>query len=483
MMKGAKADVTQVVGGTPIVKLNRVAAHLPPQIELYAKLEFMNPGGSVKDRIGVHMINDAEKSGKLKPGGTIIEATSGNTGMGLAMAAAVRGYKCIFVMADKQSEEKRTALRSVGAQVVICPTNVEAEDPRSYYSVAKRLAAETPNSFYAQQYWNPANPEAHFLSTGPEIWEQTGGELDVIVIAIGTGGTAVGISRYLKSKKPELKVIGVDPVGSIYYDLFHTGKWPKPHSYYVEGFGEDFMPGTMDLKSLDDVVQVNDRESFVMARSLIREEGLLCGGSSGSAVAGALKYAERASTMPRTQPLRILVLIPDSSSRYLSKFLNDEWLKDAGLLERDATAGKVDDVVKSQKRGSVISALASDALGVVIDRMKTHGISQLPVLERDGKLLGLVSEVKVLNALVHGEVTMKSPVGPLADINDAAIVERDTPIATLSQHFAQGKIAVVLERVADGSQGVLSLLTKIDLIEHMTGSLGDTPRTTPGPAR
>lgn len=467
MMKGSKADVTQCVGNTPIVKLNKVSAHLPPSIELYAKLEFMNPGGSVKDRIGMHMIEKAEREGKLKPGGTIIEATSGNTGMGLAIASAVKGYKCIFVMADKQSEEKRIALRSVGAQVVICPTNVEADDPRSYYSVAQRLADETPNSFYARQYWNPDNPETHFLSTGPEIWEQTGGEVDAVVIAIGTGGTMVGISRYLKSKKPNVKMIGVDPVGSIYYDLFHTGKWPKPHSYYVEGFGEDFMPSTMDLKSMDDVIQVNDRESFMMARRLIREEGILCGGSSGSAVAGAIKYAERLAQRSGTEPFRILVVIPDSSSRYLSKFLNDEWLKDAGLLERESIAGTVDDLLRERKRGELISAGPQDALGVVIDRMKTHGISQLPVIEKDGTFLGLVSEVKVLNALVRGEVTMKSPVGPLSDINDAAMVERDTPIATLSQHFAQGKIAVVLERRADGAQRPIALLTKIDLIEHM----------------
>lgn len=470
MMKGARSDVTKCIGETPIVKLNKVGAHLAPHVELYAKLEYMNPGGSVKDRIGAYMLEKAEREGKIKPGGTIIEATSGNTGMGLAITAAVRGYKCIFVMADKQSEEKRTALRSVGAQVVICPTNVEPEDPRSYYSTAKRLAAETPNSLYMRQYWNPDNPEAHYVGTGPEIWNQTGGELDALVIAAGTGGTLVGNSRYLKEKKPSVKIVGVDPVGSIYYDLFHTGKWPKPHSYFVEGFGEDFMPSTMDLKAMDDCVQVNDRESFQMARRLIRDEGLLCGGSSGSAVAGAIKFAERIKKEREiagitSEPYKVLIIIPDSSSRYLSKFLNDEWLKDAGLIERDDGMGGVVDDILQKKKQQVISAAPGDALGSVIDRMKTHGISQLPVVE-PGKLLGLVSEVKVLNALVKGDATMKSPVGPLAELDEAAMVERDTTLQTLSTHFSRGKVAVVVDRVGGGVT-VVGLLTKIDLIEHM----------------
>ena len=461
LMKGAKAGILDAVGHTPIVRLNRVGQGLGAN--LYAKLEFMNPGGSIKDRIAIHMVDRAEQEGKLAPGGTIIEATSGNTGMGLALVAAARGYKCIFVMADKQSEEKRIALRSVGAEVVICPTNVEPDDPRSYYAVAERLAQETPNAFYTRQYWNDANPETHTLTTGPEIWEQTGGEIDVFVCAIGTGGTVSGISKYLKEKKPEIQIIGVDPVGSIFYDQFHTGKPGKAHPYYVEGIGEDFMPTTMNLKSMDDIIQVNDRESFVMARRLIREEGLLCGGSSGSAVMGAIKYARR---LPEGASPNILVLIPDSSSRYLSKFLNDEWLRDAGLLDKEPVPGSVQDLLDKRRDTELITASPKDALGSVVERMKSHGISQLPVLD-DGKLAGIVSEVRVLDALVKGEVTMKSPVGPLADLSDVATVQPDTSLSVLTNHFAEGKTAVVL----DDKHAVVGLMTKIDLIAHMTGEM------------
>lgn len=470
-MKGAQANITDAIGNTPIVKLNKVASHLKPYAHVYVKCEFMNPGGSVKDRIGVHMLDVAEKEGLIKPGGTIIEATSGNTGMGLAIAAAVRGYKCIFVMADKQSEEKRIALRSVGAQVVICPTNVEPEDPRSYYSVATRLADETPNSLYTRQYWNPANPETHYLTTGPEIWAQTEGELDAFVCSIGTGGTVSGISKYLKEQRADLPIVGVDPVGSIYYDLFHSGQMPKAHTYYVEGIGEDFMPGTMNMESMDDVMQVNDRESFMMARRLIREEGLLCGGSCGSAVAGALKWVEKRKAeddkngIRRERPLQVLVLLPDSSSRYLSKFLNDEWLKDAGLLDPEPLQGAVQDLLlkKEGETASTLYTTSPDApLGSVVDMMKTHGISQLPVLE-NGELRGLVSEVRVLDALVKGEATMKSPVGPLASLDGASTVRRDTSLAQLTQALAGGNVGVV----QDDAGQLIGLVTKIDLLEYV----------------
>ena len=312
-------SILDAIGNTPIVRLNHIGQSL--DANLFVKCEFMNPTGSIKDRIGQFIVDQAEKKGLLKPGGTIIEATSGNTGMGLAMVAATRGYQCIFVMADKQSEEKRQALKAMGAQVIICPTEVPAEDPRSYYQVAAKLVQKTPNAFYANQYHNPDNPEAHYRSTGPEIWRQMGAELDALVVGIGTGGTVVGIAKYLREQNPKIQIIGIDPIGSLYFDLFHSGKTIEPKHYLVEGIGEDFMPSTMDLKCMNDIIQVTDAESFEMTKRLITREGLLCGGSSGSAVAGAIKYVkERMPQLGRSKP-NILTILPDSSSRYLSKFL------------------------------------------------------------------------------------------------------------------------------------------------------------------
>src|ERR1700745_2451608 len=283
-------NILEAIGRTPLVRLNRIAHGLKPKI--YVKADYINPGGSVKDRIGVTMIDDAEKRGLLKPGGTIIEGTSGNTGMGLALVAAVRGYKMVFTITDKQSKQKIYLLKAFGAEVIVCPTAVEPEDPRSYYSVAKKLAREIPNSYYPNQYENPMNPQAHYETTGPEIWDDTEGKITHFVCGMGTGGTISGVGRYLKEKNTNIRIIGVDPVGSLYYDFVKSGKVGKATTYVVEGIGEDFFPGTMNLKILDDVIQVNDEECFVWARRLAKKEGIFTGGSGGGCVSGALRIAE-----------------------------------------------------------------------------------------------------------------------------------------------------------------------------------------------
>lgn len=327
-MPGACANILEAIGQTPIVQLQHTAKHT--QAEIYVKCEFMNPGGSAKDRIAVEIINQAETAGLLKPGGTIVEATSGNTGMGLALVAAARGYKTIFVMPDKMSQEKINALRAVGARVEICPTMVEADDARSYYSVSRRLAEQTPNAYLANQYHNPANPLAHYRSTAPEIWGQTQGAFDVFCAGMGTGGTLSGSGRYFKEHNENIQIVGVDPVGSLYFDYVKHGKTITPQSYKVEGIGEDFFPSTMNLGILDDIVQVSDAQSFRMARHLVRREGILCGGSSGAAVAGAILYAEQ-----KNQPMRIIVHLPDAASRYLSKYLDDDWMRSNGFCIED----------------------------------------------------------------------------------------------------------------------------------------------------
>jgi len=316
--------ILDAVGNTPLVRLNRLTVGL--EASILVKLENLNPGGSVKDRIGIAMIDEAEKMGLLKPGGTIIEPTSGNTGTGLAMVACVRGYKMIFTMPDKMSEEKRSLLRAYGARVVVTPTNVSPESPEHYIKVAERLARETPNSFMPNQYVNSANPKAHYRTTGPEIWKQSAGKLDVFVCGMGTGGTITGTGQYLKEKKRSIKIVGVDPEGSIYHSRFYK-KSENPHQYKIEGIGEDFMPGTMDFSIVDEVVPVSDRDAFHIARKLAREEGILVGGSGGAAVYAALKLAEK---MRKGQT--VVTLLPDSGRNYLSKLFSDQWMKDQGFL-------------------------------------------------------------------------------------------------------------------------------------------------------
>jgi len=460
MLARARNNILEAIGHTPLVKLQRLGNDLAADI--YVKCEYMNPGGSMKDRMTVHLVNQAEARGELGAGGTIIEATSGNTGSGLAMIAAVRGYQCVFVMPDKMSAEKIASLRAWGARVVVCPAAVEPEDPRSYYSVAKRLAQETPNSFYANQYHNQDNPGGHYVSTGPEIWEDTGGEIDVFVAGMGTGGTMAGVGRYLKERKPAVKLVGVDPVGSLYYDFVKSARLTKPFTYKVEGIGEDFLPSTFDPKLLDDIVRVDDRECFLTARDLVRLEGLYAGGSAGAAVAGALKYARESGKREN-----IVVLLPDGAAKYLSKVFNDEWLRENGFLETPSGLGFVSDLI--QRRGrKVISARTTDRVRDVIAAMKDSGISQMPVLEGD-ELVGVVTEVALLRYLASGEYSLSSTIGPLTE-GDYATVSPQTRIELVQSLLVNTRMAIV----RDGTT-LVDVITKIDLIEYLAKKYGAAP--------
>lgn len=456
MNEKIKNNILETVGNTPLVKLNRVAAEVPST--LLAKVEFFNPGGSVKDRVGVHIVEKAEREGKLKPGGTIIEATSGNTGMGLAVTAAVKGYKCIFVMPDKMSDEKIQTLRAFGAKVVITPTAVEPEDPRSYYSVAKKLVEITPNSFYANQYHNPDNPEIHYMTTGPEIWEQTGGKIDAFVAGVGTGGTISGTAKYLKEKNPKIKIIGVDPVGSILTDYFKTGKMNvQPKVYKIEGIGEDFLPSNIHFKLIDDFIQVNDKESFMMCRDLLSKEGIFAGVSCGSAVCGAIKYAR---TLKEKQ--NIVVLLPDSGNRYLSKAFNDAWMRDNGLLDSPLNTDSVQDLLLAlgSKINEVISAKHTDSVEEVINKMKNHGVSQLPVFT-EAQLSGVIEEGDLIHPLVSGLVKPSDRI--LNFMRGTVImVDPNEKLQKLSEMFSKGYVALVKD-----AEGKLRIITKIDFISYL----------------
>jgi len=458
-MKNVHDDVVALIGNTPIVRLNKMGRETGAAF--YAKLEYLNPGTSIKDRIAVQMIADAEKDGRLKPGGTIVECTSGNTGMGLALVGCVKGYKSVLVMPDKVSNEKIMALRAFGARVVTTPTAVTPDDPRSYYSVARRIATETPGAFFANQYDNLSNPAAHVNTTGPEIWDQMGGEIDAVIIATGTGGTISGIGKVLKQHDAKIKMVAVDPVGSVYYDYWRTGKMPGPEvmkTYKVEGFGEDMIPGTIDFEMIDEVVQVDDRECFITARELTRTEGLFTGGSGGGAVCGAIKYAKA-----HPEAKSILILLPDSGSRYLTKVYDDDWMRENSFLEDTAGHGTVAGIV-SARRQPLVSAKPGDSVAAAIALMKKHGISQIPVIDGD-KLLGEIAEVTLLKAMISDPGTVDHPVADMVT-HQYTEVTPDTPVSDLARIFTKGHVAFVTERGK-----VTAIVTNIDLIDYLAGKL------------
>jgi cystathionine beta-synthase len=454
-------NVLQVIGNTPIVKLNRVTAGL--KAHYHAKLEFMNPGGSIKDRIGWWMIEDAEKRGALKKGGTIIEGTSGNTGVGLAIAAAIKGYKCIFVLPDKMSQEKISNLRAFGAKVVVTPTAVEPEDPRSYYSVSRRLAKETLNSLYIDQYNNLSNRESHYAQTGPEILKQMP-DIDVFVAGIGTGGTVCGVGKYLKEKKPSVKILAVDPVGSIVYEYFKTGKaLTIPKTYKIEGIGEDFIPKNYDFSVIDDVVQVEDKESFLMTRDLLTKEGLYIGVSSGSAVVGAIRWMENQGD--KFAGKNALIVLPDSGNRYLSKVYDDDWMREAGFLDRPSL-GTVSDLlhVVKPKGASLIMVKQNDKVSTVIEHMRDKGFSQMPVVDDVGWIKGLVTEGSILNAIYEGRVKSTDTLERLVDAS-IEFVSLGDPVEKVTHLVTAGRAALVSDANKPG--GILAIITKIDLLTYL----------------
>jgi len=450
-------NVLSAIGHTPLVRLNKVVG--PDDATVLVKLEYLNPGGSIKDRMALCIIEKAEREGLLKKGSTIVENTSGNTGVGVALAAAVKGYRCIFTMPDKMSKEKQDTLKAFGAQVVVTPTSVPADSPESYYSVAKRIAAETPNSFYLNQYHNRDNVEAHYRLTGPEIWEQTGGRFDAFVAGIGTGGTMSGCGRFFKEKNPKILNVGADPVGSVYYSMFKTGKLSEPRGYKVEGVGEDMMCGAMDLAVMDDVRQFDDRQAFAMARRLAREEGLFAGGSSGAVVHVAAQLARELG-----KGKVVVVPLPDGGRSYISKFYSDEWMRDNGFPVSNGGEGlgasTVRDVLGG-RRGEVIAARKTDKVEVVVKKMKDHDISQMPVIDPDGRCTGMIHEYDLLNFLIEGKHRLSEVVEPLVQPLQG-VVGPDTPVARLRDIFNDDNVAVVKE-----GDRVTGILTKIDLIEFL----------------
>ncbi len=452
-------NILEAIGNTPLIRLHRLTQGL--QADVYIKADYMNPGGSVKDRIGVWMIDEAERKGLLKPGGTIIEGTSGNTGMGLALVAAVRGYKVVFTITDKQSREKIDLLKAFGAEVIVCPTAVEPEDPRSYYSVAAKLAREIPNSFYPNQYENPMNPDAHYHTTGPEIWKDSEGKITHFVCGMGTGGTISGVGKYLKEKNEKIQIIGVDPIGSLYHEFIKTGKIGKAKTYVVEGIGEDIFPGTMNFKVLDDAVQVTDEECFVAARRLAKQEGIFTGGSGGGCLAGALRVAQKCKKGDM-----VVAFLPDSGTRYLSKIYNDAWMQEYGYVDTEMALTAADVVrVKRQngKKRELIFAQPYQTVFHALHTMQQQDISQLPVVEEE-QPIGTIYEDQILSLALQGKdlrkLVIREVMGP-----PLPRIPSNSPVERVTHMLSHEGPAVFVEM----DNGRREILTKFDLMDTVAG--------------
>jgi cystathionine beta-synthase len=445
-------NILGLIGHTPLVRLNRMASG--SKATVLAKMESLNPGYSVKDRIGIAMVEAAEREGILKPGGTIVEATSGNTGIGLALAAAVKGYKCIFVMTDKASVEKSRYLKALGADVVITPVSAKPGTPDHYVSTARRIASETPNSFYPDQYSHPANPEAHYRTTGPELWEQTDGRITHFVAGLGTGGTISGTGKYLKEKNPAIKIIGADPYGSVFKTFKETGKLVEATPYLVEGIGQEVVPPNVHIKYVDEVINITDRESFEFARQLGRVEGIFCGGSTGTNLAAALRVARDAD-----ENAVIVFIVCDTGEHYLTKFHSDEWMKEKRLLEpQKITAGLMSGTKRSQAPQQLISIGLSASVGEALSKMDEEGVTQLPVIE-DGKPIGSVRENRVLAKVVRNRELLEATV---ADVMEACfpIVDVDASSDEVRKRL-QTNPAVLVEEYGR----IVGIITRHDVLD------------------